>query len=220
MQEIKPFEVKDCAFISIATGIRAQTLRELRDKLSNVHPGSIYYHFWGRLLLPRFEEAEYNNDFAAWIYYQLRDPILAERLAVIDPSDFSDIEDLRQELIDLIEERLDELEYIPWAKSDRQFHFIRTQIVVFDTHHRIEDPKELASVVPNMTLGSIFYHFIDARRRTQGGMDDFSSWLMGFGDRYKDLCSQLAEIDPYFTTLSVLRDRLTKVFQSYFKEEN
>ncbi|MDL1957108.1 MAG: DUF5752 family protein [Candidatus Desulfofervidus auxilii] len=215
-QTIYPFAVKDCALIAIATGIHVQNLRELKDKLLTIHPGSIYYHFWGSLLNPRFEEPEFNNDFAAWTYHALHDPILAERLAVIDPTEFADIEDLRQELIDVIEERLYEIEYVPWSKPDQQFHFIRSQIVVFDTHKRITEPKELAKILPSLSTGSIFYHFIDARRRTKEKTDDFRAWLKGFGDTYADLCSLIAAIDPYFTTLAELRQKLSQLFELYF----
>src|SRR5687767_14391939 len=41
---MEPFVVKDCTLVAIATGRRAQNLRELRDQLQIVHPGSIYYH--------------------------------------------------------------------------------------------------------------------------------------------------------------------------------
>jgi len=216
MQKVEPFAVKDCTLIAIATGIHAQNLRELKDKILTIHPGSIYYHFWGGLLNPRFEEPEFNNDFAAWVYHSLHDPILAERLAVIDPTRFSDIEELRHELIDVIEERLYEIEIVPWAKTDEQFHFIRSQIVVFDTHKRIVDPKELANVLPSMSLGSIFYHFIDARRRTEEKIDDFRAWLKGFGDTYSDLCHLISAIDPYFVTLTELRQALSHLFKQYF----
>ncbi|HIE48161.1 TPA: hypothetical protein EYP84_04665, partial [Candidatus Bipolaricaulota bacterium] len=80
---MKPFKVKDCTLIAIATGVQAQNLRELREKVETVHPGSIYYHFWGGMLHSRFEEPEFNNDFAAWVRHALHDPVLAERLAVI-----------------------------------------------------------------------------------------------------------------------------------------
>ena len=216
--EIQPFAVKDCALIAIATGIQAYNLRELRDKLTNIHPGSIYYHFWGSLLFPRFEEPEFINDFAAWAYYSLHDQALAERLAVIDPTKFADIEELRQELTEEIEERLYETEIVPWARPGEQFHFKRSQIVVFDTFKRITEPKELLSVLPTFTEGSVFYHFIDARRRTSGGEDDFRAWLVGFGDTYTDLCHLIANIDPYFTTLAELRRKLSDLFQTYFRE--
>ncbi|HEC50185.1 MAG TPA: hypothetical protein ENI40_03400 [Candidatus Desulfofervidus auxilii] len=169
-------------------------------------------------MFPRFEEPEFINDFAAWAYYSLHDQALAERLAVIDPTKFADIEELRQELIEEIEERLYESEIVPWARPGEQFHFKRSQIVVFDTSKRITEPKELSTVLPTFTEGSVFYHFIDARRRTSGGEDDFRAWLVGFGDTYTDLCHLIANIDPYFTTLAELRCKLSDLFQTYFRE--
>ncbi|MCD6133067.1 MAG: hypothetical protein B5M53_03645 [Candidatus Cloacimonas sp. 4484_209] len=221
-KEIKnshPFIIKNCMLTTIATGEKAESLRELRDKLMDIHPGSVYYHFWGGLLSPRFEEPEFNNDFAAWAYRALRDPVLAERLAMIDPTPFADIEDLRQEVIEVIEERLYETEIVPVVKPDEAFCFIRSQIVIFDTYRRLIEPKELASVVPTLSGGSIFYHFIDARRRTDERIDDFRAWLKGFGNTYNDLCDMLAAVDPYFTTLVELRKTLSKIFKTYFGED-
>jgi hypothetical protein len=211
------FAIKDCALATIATGRRAQTLRELRDNLRDIHPGCIYHHFWGTLLHPQFSDREYNNDFAAWCHHSLHDGPAAERLAVIDPADYGDMEELRQELIDIIDERLDETEVTLIARADQQFQFTRSVIVVFDTYRRLTDPAEFARVLPELSVGSIFYHFIDARRREPLAVDDFRAWLLGLGPEYKPLCDSLAEIDPYFESLFVLRDRLARTFKAYFR---
>ncbi len=211
------FEIRDCSLSSLATGKKAQNLKELRYNLMSSLPGSIYYHFWGGLLKPRFDDPEYNNDFASWTRHALHDGALAERLGVIDPTEFPDIEDLREEIIEVIEDRMDESEYIPWCKPDQQFHFITSQIIIFDTHKSISKPEELVTAVPAMSSGSIFYHFIDARRRTFGNMDDFRAWLYGFEGEYTDLCDLLSLIDPFFSTLPALREQLTELFTDYFK---
>jgi hypothetical protein len=208
----EPFQIKDCALVAIATGERAQNLRELRDRLERTHPGCLYYHFWGSRLRPKFDDPEFQNDLAVWAFYGLNDTVLAERLALVAPTDFQDLEDLRREVLDLIEERLDEIAWVPWAKSDRQFHFIRSQIVVFDTRIRIDSPAELARLVPAMDLGSIFYHFIDARRRTPTGRDDFTEWLVGLREDHIGLVEGLAAVDPYFASLRELREELNRVF--------
>jgi Family of unknown function (DUF5752) len=213
------FAIMDCALAIIATGRRAQTLRELRDILRDIHPGCVYHHFWGTLLRPQFSDREYNNDFATWCRRSLHDARVAERLAVIDPADYSDLEGLRQELIDIIDERLDETELTLFAQADQQFHFARSIIVLFDTHKRIAHPQELADALPQLSVGSVFYHFIDARRREPIGVDDFRAWLMGLEPEYKELCDSLAAIDPYFDSLFVLRERLTQVFTQYFRPE-
>ncbi len=209
------FAIKDCTLAIIATGRRAQTLRELRDILRDIHPGCVYHHFWGTLLRPQFSDREYNNDFASWCHHSLHDNRAAERLAVVDPADYADMEGLRQELIEVIDERLDETELMLFARADQQFHFARSAIVVFDTHRRIADPADLVQVLPELSIGSIFYHFVDARRREPIGVDDFRAWLLGLGQTYEELCSALAEVDPYFESLFVLRSRLAEVFAEH-----
>lgn len=212
------FAVKDCALIAIATGRRAASIRELRDIVLDINPGSIYYHFWGGIIQPRFEEREYNNDFAGFVRHGLHDAVLAERLAMLDPTYYQDTEMLRQELVELIDERMDEAEYLLWVRSEDPFEFIRSQIVVFDTGLRVKAAEELAELVPTLSANSIFYHFIDARRRLEEGGDDFRYWLTCFGDTYDDLRMALEQLDPYFVSLSELRRQLGELFVDYFAE--
>jgi len=216
----QPFAFKDCTLAAIATGKRAQNLRELRNHLQNVDAGCIYYHFWGGRLRPQFDEPEYNNDFAAWCRHALRDDIVAERLSVVDPTAHKSMEDLRSEVIEILEERLDEREFIPWAKTEEQFTFIRSQIVVFSTPHRISTPTELPGIITRLSTSSIFYHFIDARRRTPERKDDFSTWLEGLNGENDALLARLADVDPYFVTLSDLRGQLAALFNEYWAHEN
>jgi hypothetical protein len=214
----EPFAIKDCALIAIATGRRAQNLRELRDRLRDIDPNCIYYHFWGGLLRPRFDDPEYHNDFAIWVAHGLHNKALAERLAAIDPVVFEGMEDLRDELIDVIEENLDETEFPKWAERDDQFEFIRSQIVVFDTRIKVYTASDFIEILPKMSVGSIFYHFIDARRRRKNSLDDFQNWLSALGDTFEGLKRRINRIDPYFTRLTRLRDELTKAFRGYFQE--
>ena len=180
---------------------------------------SIYHHFWGHLLEARFDEPEFNNDIAAWVRHALHDKALAERLAVIDPTDFPDLEALRQELIDVIEERLDESDYVTWSRSDQQFEFIHSQIVVFDTRRRVERPEDFTELLPHISASSVFYHFIDARRRNDERIDDLCAWMGSFEDGYAGLKERLAEVDPFFATLTELRDQLSAAFRDYFQGE-
>jgi hypothetical protein len=215
--ETQPFSVKDCALVALATGRKARLLPEFRSLLADVDAASIYHHFWGGLLVPRFEEREYNNDFAAWVRHGIHDDILAERLAALDPTRFPDLETLRGEIIEQIEIRLDEAELLSWTRASRQFEFICSQIVVFDTGQRLQQPAELASTIPRMSTSSIFYHFIDARRRTDDGGDDYSDWLGAWGGEYRPLREALAGLDPYFGSLGELRDALARVFSVHLE---
>ena len=195
---------------------KVQNLKEFAVALKDVPLGSIYHHFWGRLLRALFDEPEYNNDFASWASRGLHDKPLAEQLSMVIPTDYKDLEGLRQELVEVIEQRLDESEFVPWAKADQQFHFLKSQIVVFDTGIRYDHPSELVPQIINLSTGSIYYHFIDARNRTEERHDDFSSWLMGFGNEYKELARNLCSMDPYFSSLKEIRLNVSNTFEDFF----
>lgn len=216
--KIPRFIFKDCALIAIAANKRATTLKEFRDHIETLGPDSLYYHFWANLLLPHFEEPEYINDFASWVRHSLHDAKLAEQLAVFDPTLYDDLKELRFHLLELIDDRLEESEHLQWAQATQRFEFIRSQIVVFDTRVSVGDPSEMPDLIPDMSANSVFYHFIDARRRTEGRVDDFRQWLSFFGDTYQPLIDRLADIDPYFITLTQLNQQLASTFQHFFTE--
>jgi len=210
------FHIRDCALVRLSTGIRVQTLREFRNALDRVPSASIYHHFWGRFLQPQFDEPEYNNDFAAWAYHGLHEKALAEKLSVIDPTEYEDIEDVRQELIDRVEDHLFENEYVISSRTDEQFYFVQSQLVVLDTRKRLAHPKDLVNILPQMSLGSIFYHFIDARRRTEEKVDDFTIWIEAFGPEFEPLAKAFKSTDPYFSSLKEIREKLTVQVNSFF----
>ena len=161
-------------------------------------------------------QPEFHNDFARWTYLYLHDHILAERLGIIDPTEYADLEELRKVLIEIFEQRIDEIEYSFWSKGENKFHFQRSIIIVFNTARSVEHPSELKNILPTLTTTSIFYHFIDARRRTPTGMDDFSFWLAEEGPMYKDLLKQIKHIDPFFLSLTEQRQKLTEIMSTHF----
>ncbi len=218
-EQFIPFAVRDCALITLSTGLKAQNLRELHSVLQKAPLESVEHHFWGRLMQSQFDEPEYNNDYASWAYRALHDKQLAERLSMVIPTDFADLESLRQELVEVVEERLDETEIVPWAKADQQFYFLRSQTVIFDSGLRFAEPADIVAFLPTLSTGSIYYHFIDARKRTPQRYDDFSAWLDGFGGKYQVLQNRLRSVDPYFSSLKEIRRIVTELFHNFFEEE-
>ena len=207
-----PFAVMDCSLMIVALGRSAQTLRELRDHIAAVPPQSISHHFYETLLRPAFDDPEYRNDFALWTRRQLHDSRLAERLGVIDPIDYADIEPLRLQILEVIEDRLAEVDDVPQVERGREFHFLQSRFVVFDTGIRVANPAELARRIEHMSTGSVFFHFIEARRRPPFRVDDFSAWLRGWGPDYVGVRQQLAAVDFQLWTLVDLRERILRCF--------
>jgi hypothetical protein len=212
---VDPFLVKSCSLATISTGIKASSLKEFHDVLESIHVGSIYYHFWGRRLHPEIIKQEFYNDFALWAHKSLHDDFLAERLSVIDPRDFENLELLRQKLLDVVEHRIDEVELSILGRAVKQFYFKRSLVVVFETNIQVKDPQELPKIIPILAPSSIFYHLIDARRVEKS--DDFCNWLLFYGDKYLKLINKIKEIDPYFSSLNDLRNDLSKVVNDYFE---
>lgn len=214
------FYVKDCALAAIATGSRAQNLGEFRDRIKTIPAESIYYHFWRQSIETSLVPGSFYNDFSLWAHYQLHDDILAERIALIDPSGYVDLEELRSDIVDVIENRLDEQSCTTLCSHTDSFHFIRSKIVVFNTPYKMEHPKDLVKTIPNISHSSIFYHFIDARRRENIMLDDFSSWLYGYHEEFAPLIERLKQIDPYFIPLSNLQQKLSSTVTEYFLGDN
>jgi hypothetical protein len=204
--------VRDCALVVLSTGISAADLREFREALLRVEESSIYHHLWGRLLQPQFDEPEYNNDFAAWAFHSLNDRKLAEQLSAVDPSEFVELSELRNALVDIVELRMDERDAVSWNQAQEAFYFTSAQAVVFDAKVSAATPRELAALVPQFSNGSVFYHFIEARRRPPFGTDDLSNWLENFGPEFAALGQELRSLDPYFSSLQQTKHLLTSLF--------
>ncbi len=208
-----PFEVRTCELVTISTGLHARTIGELRQAVSIVSEGCLHYHFWGRRLRPQTGETEYFNDFAEWIARSLRDITLAERLSAVNPEEHETLEGVRRAVLGRIDERMDEDDSLTWAKSDHPFFFIRAQMLIFPTEKRFSSVEELPDAVKTFDRGSVFYHIIDARRRTTTKEDDISSWLSGFGDETDALRRKLKSIDPFIFTLGQLREEIVSALQ-------
>ena len=212
------FIIKDCALLAIATGQRAYNLSELADRMANVPIDCLYYHFWGGLLRPVFDDPDFRNDFAVWANRSLNDPVIAERLGIIDPTLFEDFDHLREALVEVIEDRIAESETVHTMIALEPFHFMNFQIVIFDTGIRINQPEELRLIAPKLSLGSFFYHFIDSRRRLHEEHDDFSEWMTSLGGKYRDCISALRSLDPYLNNLSELRELVSAILNQHLEK--
>jgi hypothetical protein len=206
----EPFRLMDSTLTVLAVGLVSQTLRELRDHVALAPPNSITHHFHGSLLSPGFDDPEYRNDFALWARRQMHDVILAERLGVLDALDFPDVEQLRQALLDVLDDRLAELDAVPQVPRGSEFHFQSSQLIVFDTGVAFDTPQALARGVRSFTPGSVYYHFIEARRRPPLRIDDYSHWLADWGAAAEPAVHRLEAIDPIFWSLTELRELIAK----------
>lgn len=215
-EPIKTFFVKDCVLAPIATGVKVQSLIEFRDQIKTIPIESIYYHFWRQAINSCMIQGAFFNDFSNWAHYHLHDDYLAECLALIDPSDYEDLEVMRFDMLNVIENRIDERSGTAWFFADEPLHFVKSNIIVFDSNHVMQHPKELVKILPTISSSSIFYHFVDARRRESNKLDDFSKWINSFDENFQVLLDRFKNIDPYFIKMAQLQDILSMEVTEYF----
>jgi len=61
----------------------------------------------------KYVAGPYPNDFATWAAIQVRDRVLEEKLAILEPYDFENLEVLRAEIVTTIEEHLSNCRSFP-----------------------------------------------------------------------------------------------------------
>lgn len=203
-----PFQFRECFLMPMPIGKKAINLRELLQAVRELDQSVLYYHiFQSRLSITQPGE-EYPNEFAQWAATALQDIRLAEKLSSFDPFDYENIPQVRQAVIDILEEYLWDLPYIPWARSGFEFHFCEASTVVMHSHMGAPTLQAFCETLRKVGLDSIYYHFFEARWRLEmRKVDDFSFWIeSNFG--LPELVAAIRDIDIYFYSLKEIRDTL------------
>jgi len=216
-----PFYINDCTLLMKMSGLSpAFDIRDLRDRIALCSPAVIYHHFFENLLAPTFDYPDFRNDFAVWVKRQLEDNVLAERLGMVEPYRFNSLEDIRAYTLDIIDERLCELHIVPTVTPGHEFYFQEAITIVFETGYVMNHPGEMSEIIPLLTRSSIYYHFLEARRRTPASTDDFSLWMENFGSEWASLIDELRSIDVIFYSLAELKQKLIYILQQHKRSEN
>jgi hypothetical protein len=202
-----PFRFLGCIELLENLGRKARDERELIELLEQVPTGSVFYHTYGYLLRHRFFVSPYANDFATWAVMHARDRLLGERLAVVDPFEFSDLEQLREELISIIDDHLSHLAFVPRVDYGEPFYFVQSHLVEVPTGHEARTLAEFRNCLAEVDASAVYVHTVDARARRGRRSGDFAEWLRdGLGQAA--LAEQVERIDLYLSSLERVRARL------------
>ncbi|HLC41206.1 MAG TPA: DUF5752 family protein [Methylomirabilota bacterium] len=202
-----PFVFIGCIELLEDVGLRAQSERELIERLEEVPAGSIFYHTYGYFLRHRYFVGPYANDFATWAVVHLRDQMLGERLAVVDPFEFDTLEQLREELISVIDDHLSHLSAVPRADYGEPFYFVQSHVVEVPTGHEAWGLEEFRGCLADVDASAIYYHLVEARARLGRRSGDFAAWLRESLSR-PDLAEHVERIDLYLSSLERVRARV------------
>jgi hypothetical protein len=205
-----PFAFMACMELKEFVGVRAENERQLAQLLDEVPLDSIYYHTHGFLLRHRLVAGPYPNDFATWVDGQVRDRVLGERLAMVDPADFTTLQALREELVSVVDEHLRRLGIVPQVVSGTAFDFIQSKIVEIPTGVEARTLPELRNALLEVDQSALYYHLVEARLRLGRGRNDFAAWLeRGLG--LAELAARIQAVNPYAATLEQTRARLIAI---------
>jgi hypothetical protein len=64
-----------------------------------------------------------------------------------------------------------------------------------------------------MTSGSIYYHFLEARRREPLRIDDFTAWLQEAGEPFAAHADAIRALDVSFRSLPQLREKIAAMLE-------
>jgi len=205
-----PFTFVACVELREFAGVRAENERQLADLIEEVSLDSIYYHTHAFFLRHKFVAGAYPNDFATWAAIQVRDRILGERLAMVDPGEFANLQALREELVSVIDDHLRRLQIVPGVIFGEPFDFIQSRIVEIPTGTQVRTLREFRDALLEVDVSAIYFHLVEARLRLGRGQNDFAAWLEHVLDQ-PELAAKVRAVDPYAGSLERTRSRLIQL---------
>lgn len=207
-----PFVFYSTAHIVELTGRRARTLLELRDGIREVTGSSIFYHTFGALRDRPFAAHRYASDFARWTAEVLQDWPVAERLAFMDPTEFASIRELRERILQVMDDRLAEAGETAPAPPGREFHFSQSISLIYPVGPEARTLPDLAAGIRRASGRTLFFHLVEARLRIGRCTNDLSCWLADSLGA-PDLARRLDRLDLLVTSAEDLRQQVLSVLE-------
>lgn len=213
-----PFIFVGCVELQEILGKEADDEKELADLLDEVPLDSIYYHTHSYFLRHPYVAGLYPSDFATWVAVQVRDRILGERLAVVDPFDFEGLALLREEIISIVDDHLSRMVIVPRVVFGEPFYFKQSRIVEISTGLEAWTLREFRNALADVDVSAIYFHLLEARMRLNRREGDFSVWLRECLEM-PELADAIRAINPYLGSLERLRSKLLMTCDEFLKRE-
>ncbi len=204
------FEFMGCIEIRELLGKRANDAQKLMELIEEVPADSIYYHTHSYFLRHFYIAGPYPNDFANWAVIQVRDRVLGEKLGSVTPSAERTIEEIRQEVIEIIDQHISSIRLVPYVTYGQPFHFMKSRIIEIPTGVVVKNLEEFTAALETVDASAIYNHIFEARLRDRRGRSDFAIWLDEVCKR-SALSDRIEKIDSYMYSLEGLRGRLLEL---------
>ncbi|HKO29868.1 MAG TPA: DUF5752 family protein [Nitrospiraceae bacterium] len=207
-----PFHFVSCMELREVLGKRAMDEHRLRELIEEVPADSIYYHTHSYFLRHAYTQQLYSNDFAAWVVLYAQDRLLGERLSVLDPFAFSDIEQLRDEILHIMGDHLNHSAVASRCVVSEPFEFIRSHVIEIPLGLEARTLSEFYDALANVEVGAIYNHVCEARMRKRLLSVDFARWLSSEeGLRLQELALHVEQVGRLGLSLEGIRNKILRL---------
>lgn len=207
-----PFRFSSCMELREVLGQRAMDEHRLLELIEEVPADSISYHTHSYYLRHAYAQQLYSNDFATWVVLYAQDRVLGERLGVLDPFDFSDIEQLREEIIGIMADHLNHSTAVSRCIVSEPFEFLRSHVIDIPLGLEARTLREFREVLADVEVGAIYYHACETRMRKKQPAVDFARWLSSTdGLGLQELGLKVKQAGCLGLSLEGLRDRILRL---------
>jgi hypothetical protein len=137
----------------------------------------------------------------------VRDRVLGEKLGVVDPLDFADLESLRAEVLSLVDDHLSELGSVPRIMYGEPFYFMQSRVLEIPTGIKVRTLVEFRDALGTIDSTAIYLHVVEAHGRKGRRRNDFAVWMdeqLGLGR----LAAAVSRLNPFPLGLDAVRRRL------------
>ncbi len=200
------FRFKSEVWTSEYTGIKANTIHAFLKALRHVHEDVIYYHLYRNIFEFHYLPLDYANSFAYWMaengYY-----VLAEKLSVIDPLQYTSLEDIRHDIIRILEDSGEDLDVL----CSKPFYFIRAVRMAVDLNIVAKDLESFVNGLKKIGWHSLFYHLVTARLKLGKPINDFSLWFESIGEI--ELAREIEKVNLWAHTLREVKGQLISIVE-------
>jgi hypothetical protein len=110
--------------------------------------------------------------------------------------------------VEILEEYLWDLPYIPWARPGFELYLCQAATAVIQSLTPVHNLVEFCHQLQHVGLDSFYYHFFEAPWRLGASkVDDFSFWIE-YNFELPKLVEAIRDVDVYFHSLPELRQTL------------
>jgi hypothetical protein len=202
-----PFQFVTGTYLTRIGNQCAKTLGELSSGLEACSDASVFYHTFQSLERHHFLTEGFSNDFAQWVLAGLNRAELAERLTALDIRSYLTLNELRTDLLKVVEEfcaanprEVDKAAFEP-------IYFLESVEVTVPLAWQAWTLEEFREALAHLSNASFHFHFLVSRLRLQLQTNDFSQWFakeLGL----ETLAQRTNQIDIYTNTLDGARAKL------------